>query len=34
MADAFIKLLGGPRQGLNVPLSSNEPLIVGRKRGT
>ena len=33
MADAFIKILGGPRQGLNVPLSLTEPLIVGRKRG-
>ena len=33
MADAFIKILGGPRQGLNVPLSLTDPLIVGRKRG-
>lgn len=33
MPEAFLKILGGPRQGLNVPLSPTEPLIIGRKRG-
>ena len=33
MADAFLKVLTGPRQGLNVPLSPNEQLLIGRKRG-
>ena len=33
MASAFLKVVGGARQGLNVPLSDTEPLIIGRKRG-
>lgn len=33
MPDAFLKVLSGPRQGLNVPLSPSDPLIIGRKRG-
>jgi len=33
MADAFLKVISGARQGLNIPLSATEPLIIGRKRG-
>lgn len=33
MADAFLKVISGVRQGLNVPLTAGEPLIIGRKRG-
>ena len=33
MADAFLKVISGSRQGLNVPLSTGSPLIIGRKRG-
>lgn len=33
MATAFLKVVSGARQGLNVPLSPTEPLIIGRKRG-
>jgi pSer/pThr/pTyr-binding forkhead associated (FHA) protein len=32
-ASAFLKIVSGARQGLNVPLSGAEPLIIGRKRG-
>ncbi|NOY25319.1 MAG: FHA domain-containing protein [Oligoflexia bacterium] len=33
MPTAFLKVVSGARQGLNVPLSATEPLIIGRKRG-
>lgn len=33
MPSAFLKVIGGARQGLNVPLRAGEPLIIGRKRG-
>lgn len=33
MPTAFLKVVSGARQGLNVPLSDTEPLIIGRKRG-
>jgi pSer/pThr/pTyr-binding forkhead associated (FHA) protein len=33
MASAFLKVVSGSRQGLNVPLSQTEPLIIGRRRG-
>lgn len=33
MPTAFLKVVSGARQGLNVPLSEAEPLIIGRKRG-
>lgn len=32
-SEAFLKLLSGNQEGLNVALSGAEPLIVGRKRG-
>jgi len=33
MSSAFLKVISGSRQGLNVPLSNAGPLIIGRKRG-
>lgn len=33
MPSAFLKVVSGSRQGLNVPLKANEPLVIGRKRG-
>lgn len=33
MATAFLKIVAGPRQGMNVPLSATTPLTIGRKRG-
>lgn len=33
MADAFLQIIAGPRQGLNVPLFEDRPLVVGRKNG-
>jgi len=33
MASAFLKVVAGSRQGLNVPLPDDEPLVIGRKRG-
>jgi len=33
MASAFLKVIAGARQGLNVPLHGTEPLVIGRKRG-
>ena len=33
MPSAFLKVVSGSRQGLNVPLTANEPLVIGRKRG-
>ena len=33
MAKAFLQIVAGGRQGLNVPLDSERPLVVGRKRG-
>ena len=30
---AFLKVVSGARQGLNVPLSTGEPLTIGRKHG-
>jgi ABC transport system ATP-binding/permease protein len=33
MPEAFLKVISGARQGLNVPLSANDPLIIGRRRG-
>ena len=33
MPSAFLKVISGARQGLNVPLTEGEPLLIGRKRG-
>lgn len=33
MPTAFLKIVSGARQGLNVPLAEGEPLVIGRKRG-
>ncbi|MDP6932185.1 MAG: FHA domain-containing protein [Myxococcota bacterium] len=33
MVSAFLKVVTGRRQGLNVPLSETEPTIIGRRRG-
>lgn len=33
MAEAFLKVISGSRQGLNVPLAAGSPLLIGRKRG-
>lgn len=33
MSQAFLKVVSGPRQGVNVPLEADKPLIIGRKRG-
>jgi pSer/pThr/pTyr-binding forkhead associated (FHA) protein len=33
MPEAFLKVISGARQGLNVPLSATDPLIIGRRRG-
>jgi len=33
MPSAFLKVVAGARQGLNVPLTATEPLVIGRKRG-
>ena len=33
MPEAFLKVISGSRQGLNVPLSATDPLIIGRRRG-
>ena len=33
MPEAFLKVISGARQGLNVPLSTTDPLIIGRRRG-
>ena len=33
MAHAFLQIVSGPRRGLNIPLSSDRPLCVGRKHG-
>lgn len=33
MPSAFLKVVAGARQGLNVPLTAGEPLVIGRKRG-
>ncbi len=33
MPSAFLKVVAGARQGLNVPLSASDPLVIGRKRG-
>lgn len=33
MEHAFLQIVSGPRRGLNVPLSGERPLTVGRKRG-
>jgi pSer/pThr/pTyr-binding forkhead associated (FHA) protein len=33
MASAFLKVVAGGRQGLNVPLPADGPLVIGRKRG-
>ncbi len=33
MANGFLKVISGPRQGLNIPLSASAPLVIGRKRG-
>lgn len=33
MATAFLKVVSGARQGLNVPLSPGKPLVIGRKEG-
>ena len=32
MSDAFLKILSGPREGLNIPLASS-PILIGRKKG-
>jgi pSer/pThr/pTyr-binding forkhead associated (FHA) protein len=33
MPEAFLKVISGARQGLNIPLSTTDPLIIGRRRG-
>jgi pSer/pThr/pTyr-binding forkhead associated (FHA) protein len=33
MPAAFLKVIAGSRQGLNVPLPTDQPLVIGRKRG-
>lgn len=33
MPAAFLKIVSGARQGLNVPLTDGEPLVIGRKKG-
>jgi pSer/pThr/pTyr-binding forkhead associated (FHA) protein len=33
MSDAFLKIVSGPKQGLNIPLPPQEQLLIGRKRG-
>lgn len=33
MANAFLKVVSGARAGLNIPLSADGPLLIGRKRG-
>ncbi len=33
MPDAFLKVVAGSREGLNVPLPSDEPLTIGRRQG-
>lgn len=33
MPSAFLKVVAGARQGLNVPLNAGDPLVIGRKRG-
>ena len=33
MAEAFLKVVAGARQGFNVSLSPDAPLVIGRKRG-
>ena len=33
MPPAFLKVVSGSREGLNIPLSLTEPLIIGRRRG-
>lgn len=33
MSSAFLKVIAGARQGVNVPLSSQVPVVIGRKRG-
>ena len=33
MPDSFLQIISGPRQGLNVPLFEDRPLVVGRKNG-
>ena len=33
MSDAFLKIVSGPKQGLNIPLPIQEQLLIGRKRG-
>ena len=32
MSEAFLKILSGPREGLNIPLSAS-PILIGRKKG-
>ena len=33
MANAFLQIVSGARQGLTVPLKEDAPLVIGRKRG-
>jgi pSer/pThr/pTyr-binding forkhead associated (FHA) protein len=33
MSRSFLKIVGGARQGLNVPLPARDPLVIGRKEG-
>jgi pSer/pThr/pTyr-binding forkhead associated (FHA) protein len=33
MSKSFLKIVAGSRQGLNVPLSPRDPLVIGRKEG-
>ena len=33
MPSAFLKVVASARQGLNVPLTASDPLVIGRKRG-
>ncbi len=33
MARAFLRVVGGPKQGLTIPLREDQPLLIGRVRG-
>ncbi len=33
MSNTFLRVVNGPRQGMNVPLHKEQPLLIGRNRG-
>ena len=33
MAEGFLRVVAGARRGLNVPLPTDRPLVIGRKDG-